>query len=739
LLLVARAGNPTYLSPDGNYFLAGNYLGVGGSFPDQPSFVLTLQDGTTQNLYANVSQPIFIAGSDTVTQDSYGNALNNVWISGAADFIAPTNMITSPVAGQRCSNAVFTVTGKARDNVAVTNVFCSVNGVWSSAVTANHWTNWTAQVALTPGTNSLASYAVDSSGNVSATNTVALVYVLSAVVTVNVGAGGTVTPNDNGALLQLGQNYTLTAKTNAGFAFAGWTGSIVTNSALLTFQMTSNLVLNANFVDVAKPTNAITAPVNGQRWSNVVFTVTGRAGDNVAVSNVFCSLNHGVWSSAVTTNHWSTWTALVTLTPGTNVISAYAVDTSGNVSITSTVRVDYVASALLTVQIVGAGTVTPNLNGQLLAIGQNYSMTAAASNGFAFYFWGWGVATNAMSMTNNKTLGFNMASNLVIVAHFVDVAKPTNGIGFPTANQKWSNSVISVTGKAGDNVGVAGVWYQINQGGWAPAQTANGYTNWSAQNLPVTLGTNTLQAYAMDAAGNVSTTNVLKFLGVVAPASLAGYAAILKPSVGTQQVAFAWGDGTYSQAGVGSDTNADDYGAGVFDYVPTSSNTALITNMDVGMLSALGVTNVTVWNVTFTNPTTATYVWTNAPDSGAGTMTILPVGNLVPATLAGKTIKIYQGTALISTIVLNTGGTFNSTNKNGSHNGTYDFVQYSPTVVILHQDFTDGSNAGGSQYLELNFSSTTAGQAFGSYYDQPAYGGSPNDTAVGTFTIAPTP
>ena len=75
-------------------------------------------------------------------------------------------------------------------------------------------------------------------------------------------------------------------------------------------------------------------------------------------------------------------------------------------------------------------------------------------------------------MSVNPALTFMMASNLTIIANFKDAVKPTNAITFPLANEKWSNSVITVTGKAGDNVGVVGVGVQINNGGWQAATWA---------------------------------------------------------------------------------------------------------------------------------------------------------------------------------------------------------------------------------------------------------------------------
>ena len=63
--------------------------------------------------------------------------------------------------------------------------------------------------------------------------------------------------------------------------------------------------------------------------------VTGKAGDNVAVEMVYCSLNGSSWMAATTGNNWTNWTARMTLMPGTNTVRAYAVDTSGNFSPTN--------------------------------------------------------------------------------------------------------------------------------------------------------------------------------------------------------------------------------------------------------------------------------------------------------------------------------------------------------------------------------------------------------------------
>ena len=144
----------------------------------------------------------------------------------------------------------------------------------------------------------------------------------------------------NGTLLDVNENYTLTAVANPGFAFANWSdgnGNVLTNGPTLCFTMTTNLALVANFIDVQKPTLSIVSPTPNQQVTNGPFTATGKANDNVSIASVFYSLNGSPWTNATTANNWTNWSAALALTPGNNTLQAYAVDTSGNLSATNTV------------------------------------------------------------------------------------------------------------------------------------------------------------------------------------------------------------------------------------------------------------------------------------------------------------------------------------------------------------------------------------------------------------------
>ncbi|HEV2691761.1 MAG TPA: choice-of-anchor tandem repeat GloVer-containing protein, partial [Verrucomicrobiae bacterium] len=90
----------------------------------------------------------------------------------------------------------------------------------------------------------------------------------------------------------------------------------------------------------------ITAPTGGQVVSAATFNVTGTTSNSLltTVTNVYVQLNNGAWVNATTANGWSNWTANVTLTAGSNTVSAYAVDNLGNPSVTNVVTFDKATS-----------------------------------------------------------------------------------------------------------------------------------------------------------------------------------------------------------------------------------------------------------------------------------------------------------------------------------------------------------------------------------------------------------
>ena len=324
-------------------------------------------------------------------------ASNLIFIASFIDTNKPVLSITNLAAGQRWSNAVFTVRGTAGDNWQVSNVWYQLNGLeCSNAVTVNAWSNWSAALDLVPGTNSIKAYAVDSTGLVSTTNNLSFDFVVTNQLQIRAIGLGTIQPNYSNAWLEIGRNYSITSSPASGFMFTNWlvasngTGGALVTGTNLQFMMQSNLTLQANFLDVAKPTLTITAPTSGQKMTNALAIVTGTASDNWQISNVWYQLNGGVWNPGTTANSFTNWTTTTTLVVGTNVLKAFALDLGGNFSLTN--GVSFVSSNTfklqmnftLTQPLTSTGLnfslqISPGLNGHI-QVSTNLSTWTALTN-----------------------------------------------------------------------------------------------------------------------------------------------------------------------------------------------------------------------------------------------------------------------------------------------------------------------------------------------------------------------
>jgi uncharacterized repeat protein (TIGR03803 family) len=325
---------------------------AGGTAPLTYSWLkngANLTDGG--NISGSTNSTLTVSSVSSADAGTYAVIVNNpfgtVTSSNAqlsVKLIRPTLSSLHPGSGARVSNPALQVTGKAKAGFGIGAVFYQDNGTnWNLATTANGWTNWTADVTLTPGPNVVRVYALDSVGNASLTNQLKYTYILSAPLVVQTTGFGTTSPKYDGKFLAVGKTYSMTARGSKGFAFTNWTGSVTAYTARLTFTMASNLTYTANFVDVGRPVVSILSPRANQKLSDAVFTATGKALDNVGVTSVYYQLNELGWTLAATANNWTNWTADLTLAPGVNVLQAFASDARGNLSRTNTVKVTYVS------------------------------------------------------------------------------------------------------------------------------------------------------------------------------------------------------------------------------------------------------------------------------------------------------------------------------------------------------------------------------------------------------------
>ena len=474
-------------------------------------------------------------------------------------------------------------------------------------------------------------------------------------------------------------------------------------------------------VDSTPPVLKVTSPTSKTVVSSNLFTASGTASDNVGLALVFYQLNSGAWIATDSSNSFTNWTAAnLSLIPGVNVMKFYAKDLSGNVSPTNTVSFTYVVSAPLVVNIYGpgAGTLKPNLNGQLLQIGKAFSMSTKAVKGYAFVNWTGG--TN----TTSPKISFVMASNLTFTANFKDIARPVNVILSPTKSQIVTAAEPTATGKAMDNAGVTAVWFRVNGGAWTSVDLVAG-TNWHTASLSGQLlsGPNSISAYALDAAGNASLTNTIAFTYVVQPAadwapdSLNGILASVTPATGSPE-AVGFDLSTFAQASTTNSTDPEDFGGGTYTYLKIDTNLAqlsLSVTMPPGSSNDVGPIDLV-----FTNHYAGYFTNEDGGDTGQISMSIASA--FVPTTVVGKTLSaVSSSNGKTIKIKLATATNFTKTPANnsssGSSLGTYTFTRLSPVCGVFGFSFTSLADLGQTAYVQATFTSATGGTYFAMVFD----------------------
>ena len=198
------------------------------------------------------------------------------------------------------------------------------------------------------------------------------------------------------------------------------------------------------------------------------------------------------------------WGASIGLNPGTNTFEVECNDYWGNTA-SASVKFVYAPGSDLTLEVAKGGQVKPNYQGQSLALGETYSMTAHPGKGFRFGGWSGSVSNVRPKLT------FVMQPDLSLTARFSDISRPLDIIMFPRANRTVTNAAVVATGKAADNSAVTNVYYQLNDSGWESAISTNAWTNWETAALSPVAGRNVIALYAVDDSGLASRTNRVKF------------------------------------------------------------------------------------------------------------------------------------------------------------------------------------------------------------------------------------
>jgi uncharacterized repeat protein (TIGR03803 family) len=137
----------------------------------------------------------------------------------------------------------------------------------------------------------------------------------------------------------------------AGHNFSGTTSNILTINNAVPADSGTYTVIIKNLNGSISSTNItltvvdpygegipklrITGPAQNTYLSTAAITVTGSTSSTVTVSHVSFRLNGSRWQLATPVKGWRTWSAEVTLSPGTNLFQAYAVNSVGHSSLTN--------------------------------------------------------------------------------------------------------------------------------------------------------------------------------------------------------------------------------------------------------------------------------------------------------------------------------------------------------------------------------------------------------------------
>lgn len=166
------------------------------------------------------------------------------------------------------------------------------------------------------------------------------------------------------------------------------------------------------------PTVAIKGPPRNATLTAFPTNLTGSADACAGVAAVYFQINNGPVRTATGTNRWTAFLEADDLLPGTNTVCVWCVDTRGGESGQRCQKYFRQVLAPLMVLTNGPGKVTPDYNGQLLALGRGYTLTAMPAAGHLLSNWIRFSPSGTFTNTGAK-LTFRMETNLVVNANFV--------------------------------------------------------------------------------------------------------------------------------------------------------------------------------------------------------------------------------------------------------------------------------------------------------------------------------
>ena len=164
-----------------------------------------------------------------------------------------------------------------------------------------------------------------------------------------------------------------------------------------------------------KPTLSVAAPAAGARLSAAQVTISGSARGTPQAASVRVRVENADGAGGyITAMGAASWSAVVSLSAGANILRVQSLAGDGSVLLETTLPVRFVVLTPLVVAVEGGGSVTSGFLGtSQREIGGGYTVAARPAAGWLFSQWSGGLSSTAAS------LAFTMRRDLQLTAHFV--------------------------------------------------------------------------------------------------------------------------------------------------------------------------------------------------------------------------------------------------------------------------------------------------------------------------------
>lgn len=468
--------------------------------------------------------------------DEAGNTSTDV-LTVTRDGAAPGITITSPTSA---STLTVTVAGVVLGGFATDDVLLQVvtwintaTGASGSATGTSSWT--TASIALNPGANVITVLAVDVAGNTQTDTITVFLDGANPAVTITsptsdpsldtpsatVSLGGTA--SDDVEVAAISWSRSPGGLTGSGNGTGTWSIDsipLVAGSNVVTVTATDGAGRSSNDVitlvyDPTAPTIGIVSPATDPfSTTSTPQTITGTAGDNLAVTQVdWTNMTTGGSGTASGT---TAWTCLTPLTSGPNAILVTARDAAGNTASAAITVVYDPAAPVVAISSPTSGIslttgITPIVIGGtssddvgVAAVTWTTSGAVGTTSGGATGTDPWSFQVdlspgeNVITVTATDGVGRTGTTFLTVI---YDAAAPTVTITSPTTDPTFLtvNAAVNLAGIAGDNLDLQSV-------AWANAATgAGGATvgvgSWSVNAVALNEGPNAITVTATDGVG----------------------------------------------------------------------------------------------------------------------------------------------------------------------------------------------------------------------------------------------